>query len=125
MYLAWDKESLNARISARTEQIFDGMVKETETLLNGGYTPDTPALKSLGYPQAVAFLQGKLSRTQAVEQATILTRQYAKRQRTWFNRYTNALRLELATKQDFCPQTLAAQILHLANQTALPPNMVK
>ena len=77
VYLAWDKESLNARISARTEQIFDGMVKETETLLNGGYTPDTPALKSLGYPQAVAFLQGKLSRAQAVEQVTTLTRQYA------------------------------------------------
>lgn len=125
VYLAWDKESLNARISARTEQIFDGMVCETKTLLSKGYTPDTPALKSLGYPQAVAFLQGKLSRAQAVEQVTTLTRQYAKRQRTWFNRYTNALRLELTSKQDFRPQTLAAQILHFANQTALPPNMVK
>ena len=101
------------------------MAQEAEALLNEGYTPDTPALKSLGYPQAISFLQGQLSRTQAVEQVATLTRQYAKRQRTWFNRYTNALRLELTAKQDFRPQALAAQILHFANQTALPLNMVK
>ena len=125
VYLAWDKEALNARISDRTEQIFDGMAAEAETLLNKGYSPATPALKSLGYPQAVSFLQGQLSRAQAVEQVTVLTRQYAKRQRTWFNRYANALRLELTRKQDFQLPALAEKILHFANQTALPPNMVK
>ena len=125
VYLAWDREALNARISARTDQIFDGMAQEAEALLNEGYTPDTPALKSLGYPQAISFLQGQLPHTQAVEQVATLTRQYAKRQRTWFNRYTNALRLELTVQQDFRPQTLAEQILHFASQTALPPNMVK
>jgi len=93
VYLDWEKEALHARIAARTEQIFDGMAEEARTLLSEGYAADTPALKSLGYPQAIAFLKGEITRAQAVERVATLTRQYAKRQRTWFNRYTNALRL--------------------------------
>jgi tRNA dimethylallyltransferase len=65
----------------------------------------------LGYPQAISFLKGELSRTQAVERVATLTRQYAKRQRTWFNRYKNAIRLSLQTPQDFDPKKLAKEIL--------------
>ncbi len=109
--LDWDKDALCRRIETRTEQIFDGMCEETRALLNEGFSPDTPALKSLGYPQAVEFLQGKLSRQAAVERVVILTRQYAKRQRTWFNRYTNATRLTLSRPEDFQPEKLAEKIL--------------
>ena len=118
VYLDWDKDALAKRIEKRTAQLFEGMCKETRALLSAGFAPDTPALKSLGYPQAVEFLQGKLSRQAALERVIILTRQYAKRQRTWFNRYTNATRLSLTTASDFQPEKLAAQILQVHKKSA-------
>lgn len=111
VYISWDKELLNERIARRTEAIFDGMAAEAEQLLKEGYAADIPALKSLGYPQALAFLNGELSRADAVEKIATLTRQYAKRQRTWFNRYTNALKLQLNRPEDFQPAVLAKRIL--------------
>ncbi len=111
VYLDWDKELLHQRIARRTEIIFDGMAAEARQLIAEGFAPDIPALKSLGYPQAIQFLKGELSRAQAIEQVAQLTRQYAKRQRTWFNRYTNAQRLTLNNFSDFQPQLLASAIL--------------
>ncbi len=112
VYLAWDKDALRRRIQTRTEQMFKGMCEETRALLTAGFSPDAPALKSLGYPQVVEFLQGNLSRNAALERICTLTRQYAKRQRTWFNRYTNATRLTLSRPEDFNPVQLAAHILN-------------
>lgn len=111
VYLDWAKEALHTRINLRTEQIFDGMAAEARTLLAEGYAEDTPALKSLGYPQAIAFLKGELSRQAAAERVAALTRQYAKRQRTWFNRYTNALRVKLEHPADFDVQKITREIL--------------
>ena len=111
VYLDWDKEVLNKRIAARTEQIFDGMTDETRTLLAQGFPADIPALKTLGYPQALAFLNGTLTRAQAVQEVSLKTRQYAKRQRTWFNRYTQAQRIALARSQDFDVKKLTQAVL--------------
>ena len=111
VYLDWDKDLLNARIETRTEQIFDGMANEARTLLAQGFTPDIPALKTLGYPQAISYLNGSLSRAQAVAEVCTKTRQYAKRQRTWFNRYTQAQRLHLASPADFNVKKLTQAVL--------------
>ncbi len=114
VYLNWDKDSLHARIQTRTQAIFDPMCQETQALLNQGTPADVPALKSLGYPQAAAFLRGQLTRQQAIEQIAQLTRQYAKRQRTWFNRYTQALVLELQTPQNFDLKNITKDILRFS-----------
>ena len=114
--LNWDKDLLHARIAARTEHIFDPMTTEANALLNEGVAPEVPALKSLGYPQAVSFLKGELSRPQAVALIAQKTRQYAKRQRTWFNRYTQALNLHLTRAADFNLPLLVEQILTFAKQ---------
>ena len=82
------------------------MAEEVKKLLNKGYAKDTAALKSLGYPQAIEFLEGKITRVQAIEKIIILTRQYAKRQRTWFNRYKNVL--EIKNPADWPPEKLAS-----------------
>lgn len=116
VYLDWEKDSLNARIAARTEQIFDAMATEAQTLLAEGFSPDIPALKTLGYPQAIAYLNHTLSRTQAVADVVLKTRQYAKRQRTWFNRYTNAQRLTLIRPSDFNTQKIAQDVLSCASK---------
>ncbi len=113
--LDWEKDTLHARIEQRTEQIFDGMVQEAQALLAQGFRADTAALKTLGYPQALAYLQGTLTRAQAAREVALKTRQYAKRQRTWFNRYTQAQRLLLNAPEDFDIKKLAQAILARAS----------
>ena len=111
IYLDWSKEMLHRRIQQRSTQMFDGMAQETQTLLNEGYLPSIPALKSLGYPQIISYLQGRLSRKKALEEIILRTRQYAKRQRTWFNRYTQASRITLNQPEDFDTDRLAGEII--------------
>ena len=114
VYLNWDKTALDERIRLRTQAIFEPMCREAQALLAQGVSPEAPALKSLGYPQALAYLEGRLNAQEAQEQIRLLTRQYAKRQRTWFNRYTNALRLDLQTVPDFNLPELAEKICRFA-----------
>ncbi len=113
--LDWDKDALHARIAKRTEQIFDGMAEEARKLLAQGFSSDIPALKTLGYPQAIAYLQGTRSRIQSIQTVALKTRQYAKRQRTWFNRYTQAQRVCLSAPQEFNPQKIAQDIISCAH----------
>ncbi len=112
VYLNWDKEALNARIARRTQAMLEPMAAETRALLAAGAPPDCPALKSLGYPQILQWISGEKTRAETLEKIITLTRQYAKRQRTWFNRYKNALRLDLTRPQDFDTEKLAVKILH-------------
>jgi len=111
VYLDWEKSSLHARIAARSEQMFDGMCAETRALLEKGFSKDIPALKSLGYPQAIAYLEGSLLREEALAQLILKTRQYAKRQRTWFNRYTQSQKISLQTSADFDVEKIVSAIL--------------
>lgn len=73
------------RIQVRVRQmISDGLIDEVERLLERGYTADTWALRTFGYAELLAYLEGRLSLTAAVEQIAMETRRYAKRQWTWF-----------------------------------------
>lgn len=111
VYLDWEKESLNERIARRGADMFDGMCAETRALLDAGFAPDVPAFKSVGYPQVLSYLAGKISRAAALEELILRTRQYAKRQRTWFNRYANAQRIKLTVPEDFNTQKITQAVL--------------
>jgi tRNA dimethylallyltransferase len=75
---------LDARIAARTEQMLDeGWIEETRTALEK-HAPDCPGLLSIGYREIVNHLQGSLAREDLAPEIIKVTRQYAKRQRTWF-----------------------------------------
>ena len=106
----WDKELLQQRITLRTQAMLDPMAEETRALLNKGFASDCPGLKSLGYPEVIQWINGKLMREETLEKIIIRTRQYAKRQRTWFNRYEKILRLDITRTQDFDVEKLTAQI---------------
>jgi tRNA dimethylallyltransferase len=81
------REQLTERIHARCQRMFDiGLVEETQSILARGFPPDSKALESIGYREALLHLGGKWSRDEALTQTQIATRQYAKRQRTWFRR---------------------------------------
>jgi len=78
-------ELLRQRIASRFETMMDtGAVEEVEALRMLNLDPSLPAMKAIGVPEISDWLDGRISRAEAVERATIATRQYAKRQRTWF-----------------------------------------
>lgn len=84
--LAVPKEELNTRIVQRVDHMMhDGLLEETKRLAVT-YGWSVPAMSGLGYRQLGAYLRGKMGLEQAVERITIETRQYAKRQMTWFKR---------------------------------------
>lgn len=76
---------LHQRIAERSASMLkNGMIEETQALLKEGYTPEAPALTGLGYPRVIAYLKKELSREDLLKLLIQDTRQYAKRQRTWF-----------------------------------------
>jgi tRNA dimethylallyltransferase len=81
-----DRAPLYARINERAEKMFaSGLIEETEMLRNR-YGATVRALMSLGYKQAMQFLNRELTRDQAIQAAQQAHRNYAKRQMTWFRR---------------------------------------
>jgi len=85
--LVMDREILSDVISKRVEQMWEaGLVAEVETLLESGITKGTTAQKALGYSQVIAFKEGKISEEEAIDETKRATRQYARRQETWFSR---------------------------------------
>jgi tRNA dimethylallyltransferase len=85
--LVMDRELLGEKISARVERMWqDGFVAEVESLMQSGITRGTTAQKALGYSQVIAFKEGKISEDEAIEETKRATRQYARRQETWFSR---------------------------------------
>ncbi|MDB9375339.1 tRNA (adenosine(37)-N6)-dimethylallyltransferase MiaA [Nodularia sphaerocarpa] len=80
-------ENLRLRIHRRTEQmIADGLVAEVEYLCQK-YGADLPLLNTLGYQEIRQYLAGEISLESAKELTVLHTRQFAKRQRTWFKAY--------------------------------------
>jgi tRNA dimethylallyltransferase len=77
----WLVERIARRFRLMVEQ---GGLDEVRALRDGGLAGDAPAARALGVPQLMAHLDGRVSLEQAIEQATIETRRYAKRQMTWF-----------------------------------------
>ncbi len=62
----------------------NGALEEVRHLLKKNVSPDLPVMKAQGVPDLAAFLRGEISQQEAVENAKLHTRQYAKRQLTWF-----------------------------------------
>ncbi|NMG10561.1 tRNA (adenosine(37)-N6)-dimethylallyltransferase MiaA [Brasilonema sp. UFV-L1] len=82
-----DSAYLTQRIAQRTEKmIADGLVTEVEYLCKK-YGADLPLLNTLGYQEIKQYLAGEISLDEAKELTVLHTRQFAKRQRTWFRAY--------------------------------------
>ena len=109
--------NLQERIQRRTALMYaEGLVEETATLL-ARFGQDCPLLRTMGYDEARRLLAGELDRSAAIALTERRTRQYAKRQRTWFRRRHNPVwlgqnRLETGQHigQDTAPdQAVAAE----------------
>lgn len=82
-----DPQILRNRIDDRVDKMFkNGLINEVKQLLKKGYKDAITAANAIGYKETVKYLDGKCTLDQAKDQIKISSRQYAKRQRTWFNK---------------------------------------
>lgn len=80
-----DRTELVARIEARFDQMLDnGALDEVRQLTALDLDPDLPSMKAIGVRELQAAMAGQIGFPEAIERAKIATRQYAKRQATWF-----------------------------------------
>lgn len=80
-----ERDVLYSRIDRRfSTMIESGAVEEVEALLALDLPPEMPVMKAIGVPQIAAMLKGEMSCEEVIEKASAATRQYAKRQMTWF-----------------------------------------
>ncbi len=85
--LAPMRDLLYERINQRTVHMFNnGLIPETKRILETGVSPTPRPLESLGYKQALDVITNRSDISQAIRECQAKTRQYAKRQITWFRR---------------------------------------
>ncbi|MCL3880690.1 tRNA (adenosine(37)-N6)-dimethylallyltransferase MiaA [Marivita sp. GX14005] len=78
------KDWLTPRIAARFARMIDGGALDEARANREGWHPALPSAKAIGAAELMAVLDGEMALDAAAERVTILTRQFAKRQRTWF-----------------------------------------
>jgi tRNA dimethylallyltransferase len=85
-----ERKELYRRIEKRVDDMIqEGWIEEVESLMKNGYHEKLPSMLSLGYHTLCAYLKGTFSLDDAVRLIKQETRNYAKRQITWFNRDAN------------------------------------
>jgi tRNA dimethylallyltransferase len=89
-------EDLHRRINVRVDEMFQrGLVAETRELLPRGLAENMFAMQAIGYRQVVEHLRGERDLAKTIELVKARTRNFAKRQLTWFRRHGNCRWLEL------------------------------
>jgi tRNA dimethylallyltransferase len=107
--LRLEREALCRRIEDRVERMFArGLVDEVRGLLERGVPESAPPFRALGYSHVLRLLRGEIGREEAVALTKIETRQYAKRQMTWFRKMAGVVW--------FSPEDGAALEQHVQNQ---------
>ena len=92
--LKWDRDKLYERINKRVDIMLEqGLIEEVKNIY-GRYNKFPTAMQGLGYKEIVEYLEGKISKEEAVEKIKMETRRYAKRQMTWFRKNKQTIWLE-------------------------------
>jgi tRNA dimethylallyltransferase len=98
-------EKINHRFE---EMINQGLVNEIQNLLNKGYSEELNSLNTIGYKELIAYLKGRISLSQAIRKAQKNSRDYAKRQLTWFKKIPGIRWIELTeineTNEKLCSE---------------------
>ncbi len=100
------REELYRRIDLRAEQmIADGLIAEVEGLVEK-YSFSLKSLETLGYREVVLYLKGEITQEMMLEDIRKYTRQYAKRQLTWFRKETDTIWVDSSTESDKVVQSI-------------------
>jgi tRNA dimethylallyltransferase len=95
--LTANRQKLYQRINERTKKMFDaGLIEEVQQLLSAGVSPKSQAMLGIGYKETVEFLQGAATLDETISKVSQATRNFAKRQLTWYRRmnYINFFNVE-------------------------------
>lgn len=85
--LTVEREALGKRVDSRVDRMFEnGLIEEVDVLIAKGLLEGRTARAALGYAQVVAMRAGEITRVDAISQTKLVTRQYIRRQETWFRR---------------------------------------
>ncbi len=107
---------LHQRIARRAEDMVRrGLIEEVAAVLAEGHGARTPGLDGIGIREAVEYLHGARSRESVAEAIAVGTRQYAKRQETWFRHQLTGSVVTLDATRS--PEKLAAEIASLWERT--------
>lgn len=108
-YLRWDRELLRDRINRRTAMMLgEGAIDEVSDLT----APSVTCEKAIGVPQIRAHLAGELTLEECTERIAAATRQYAKRQRTWFGKESWLTPLSIDCEADPLGETILSQLIN-------------
>ena len=111
--LGWPRPVLHSRIEKRVEAMFAaGLVEEVEKLLEQYQCLSRTASQAVGYREVIEMLQQGTSLEATIERVTIRTRQFARRQETWFRSLSECRRIERAGIDD--PMEIVDKMLALA-----------
>ncbi len=81
------RDELYKRVEARVDRMFEeGLVEEVKSLLDEGYSPQLSSFQALGYKEVAEYLKGKFNLEEAKEKVKKNTRNFAKRQMTYFRK---------------------------------------
>jgi len=112
-----DRSALYARCDARFARMVEsGAVREVERLLARGLDPMLPVMRAIGVPQIAAYLAGECSLAEATARGAQATRNYAKRQFTWFRQQPPSS-WERVPTEDFDKTVLRERILSIFRLT--------
>lgn len=101
---------LHQRIANRAEEMMRrGLIEEVAAVLAEGHAPGAPGLDGIGIREAIDYLHGRLPRESVAEAVATSTRQYAKRQQTWFRHQLGGPVLALDATRG--PEKVAGEIL--------------
>jgi len=97
----WDREELYDRINRRVDLMFKaGLVDEIKAIMNYGLSPANTAFKAIGCKELYQYFDGEIDLTTAIEKIKQYSRNYAKRQITWFKRLNEVNWLNFSVKTD-------------------------
>ncbi len=113
IYIDLPKEVLHKNIELRTEEmIHEGLIEEVQHLLLK-YPADAPGFNSIGYKETVSFLQREGGSVEELKKEIIKnTKKYAKRQKTWFNKFykKNAIIFDSLQKSDIIVRSILEKV---------------
>lgn len=94
--LTMERSLLYNRINQRIDEMMaEGLLEEVKRIYEAGYDEELPALKAIGYKEFFPYFRGEMSLEACVEKLKQNTRNYAKRQLTWFKHQASPIMLEV------------------------------
>jgi tRNA dimethylallyltransferase len=107
--LSLPRAELHERINRRVVNFFEaGLVDEVRALLDGPRPPSDVATQAIGYREVIAMLNGEASLSQTIERIQTRTRQFAKRQATWFRGLAEVRPIAIASDDN--PESVADRL---------------